>query len=327
VYLLNTNRVKILELLYDNKKKYISGEKISKTLDISRTAVWKYIKNLREKGYIIKSTHGKGYKLIKKPEDLFIAEELVRKINTHNIVSNIYIFDNLDSTNNRAKKMAENGERHGSVIIAEEQINGKGRLGRSWYSPPGEGLWFSIILRPDFLPIKAPLITIISSLAIWNVLNKYEYNPLIKWPNDILINGKKIAGILSELNGEMGKINYIIVGMGINCNQKIFPDYLSNKATSLFIERGGKINRINLIRDILFYFDKYYLILENDNIHDIINEWKSHLNIINKRVELKSNNKIYRGMAVNVSDYGALILKDDKGKLHNFWAGDTTFEL
>ncbi len=319
---MNKLRLRLLKILHDNKGQYISGEDISNRLRVSRTAIWKHIKILRDNGYNIDSRSKCGYTLLKVP-DKIIPEEILLDLPTEYIGQNIRLFERIDSTNKKAKILAEKGIEKGAIVIAEEQCEGKGRLGREWYSPPGTGLWFSLILKPDFKPDKAPFLTIVASLAVVDVLGKYKLNPEIKWPNDILLADKKVCGILSEMSAELDRINYAIIGIGINVNQKVFPDYLKNTATSVRINFGDRINRNVFLKKLLISFAYYYDLLLTEERKKLLSIWEKKLNLLNKNIKIKSRGASCRGRAIGVSEKGELLVKTQDG-LKSFWAGDAT---
>ena len=239
-------RDKIIETILDSKDEFISGEELSKKLGISRAAIWKHMKALKEEGYNIESVNRKGYRLIEDPEDLLTYQNISHKLETKIMGNNIVHFETIDSTNDYAKKVASQ-EPEGTVIISEEQTKGKGRIGRQWHSKSKEGIWMSIILKPNMIPQKAPFITLIAGASIAKVLNDLGVQANIKWPNDIIINNKKVAGILTELSAEIDRINYIILGIGINVKTMEFSQEISEIATSLYKE-GHKISRVDIIR-------------------------------------------------------------------------------
>ncbi|MFW6270961.1 MAG: biotin--[acetyl-CoA-carboxylase] ligase [Bacillota bacterium] len=321
---MNKIRLEIVKLLHQNPDSFVSGQELSDKLGVSRTTISNYIKDLRHKGYKIKSKTNKGYKLLKSP-DMIIPEEILWKLSTEKIGKNIKFYNEIDSTNEKAKEIAGKVP-GGTVILTEKQKKGKGRRGREWYSPAGSGLWFSIILYPDFQPDKAPMLTVLAALSVEESLDDMNIATDIKWPNDIILNNKKIAGILSELNAEIDQINYAVVGIGINVNQDSFPQNLKDIASSLKIETGKNIDRVNLLNNIFYSFERYYKMLLSDKEEELLKIWKNKLKCLNKRVVIDSNGKIYRGKAVDVSLKGELVIKDEKGKEHSFWTGDTSLK-
>ena len=238
---------------------------------------------------------------------------------------NIQYHTTTGSTNTDAETLAFNGAPEGTIVIAENQTKGRGRMDRTWFSPEGMGIYLSIILRPHIKLSDAPKLTITSAVVLADVLiNKYNINVQIKWPNDILVNGKKLSGILTSLNIDVNSENFVIVGMGINVNTlpHSMPEDIKNIATSIIIETGEKISRVNLVRDILETFEKYYnLFLENK--FDIIAEkWKIYSGLIGKHVKVDVINNTLSGEVIGIDDSGFLILKDKKGIFHEVVAGD-----
>ncbi|MFW6264612.1 MAG: biotin--[acetyl-CoA-carboxylase] ligase [Bacillota bacterium] len=340
---MNKIDLELLKLLKKNKNTFISGEEMSSLLGVSRTTIWKHIKKLREQGFMIESVTNKGYSL-KSESELIIAEEVLLELETKEIAREIITFDKVDSTNTKAKEIARKGDfKSGTVLLAEEQSKGKGRLGRSWYSPPGTGLFLSVLLKPKLPPLKAPFLTIVASLAVVEAIEKLDNNikPLsstkkkkiqdnllegleIKWPNDILFNKKKISGILSEMNADLDIINYAVVGIGINVNQEFFPEDIKEIASSLKVEYGEKVNRKKLLKFLLGSFEKFYFLLLEGKDRLLLEKWKDYLDIIDKKVSIINNDDKIRGRVVNISKRGELILIDEDGQLHTFWAGDVS---
>lgn len=267
-----------------------------------------------------------------KLREAIINNDIWEEVKNEEIGSRIVFLDSIDSTNFKAKELASKGYQSGTVVVADEQTAGRGRLGRNWYSPAGTGLWLSIILRPDIPPLDSPLLTVIASLAVYESLLVLEKEPAapeqhnntlqIKWPNDILMDGKKLAGILTELS--LGsKINYAVVGIGINVNQEEFPAELSGIATSLRREYNKEIDRLELFKKILISFERYYFRLLNNDCPQLVKEWKGRMNIIGKEVSIHDNERIYQGRVLDIAEQGELILESG-GEIFHFWAGDVS---
>lgn len=267
-----------------------------------------------------------------KLREAIINNDIWEEVKNEEIGSRIVFLDSTDSTNFKAKELASKGYQSGTVVVADEQTAGRGRLGRNWYSPAGTGLWLSIILRPDIPPLDSPLLTVIASLAVYESLLVLEKEPAapeqhnntlqIKWPNDILMDGKKLAGILTELS--LGsKINYAVVGIGINVNQEEFPAELSGIATSLRREYNKEIDRLELFKKILISFERYYFRLLNNDGPQLVKEWKGRMNIIGKEVSIHDNERIYQGRVLDIAEQGELILESG-GEIFHFWAGDVS---
>jgi len=310
---------KILEIL-EKKGNYVSGEEISKDIGISRAAVWKHIKKLRELGYEIDSKTNEGYKLIKSPEKQ-IEFELERMLDTKIIGKKILFFEEVDSTNNKAKQIALE-ENEGTVVISEMQTSGRGRRGREWYSPKG-GIYVSFILKPNVSPEKASQLTLVSSLALVETLNSMNcnLNATIKWPNDVLILGKKISGILTELSADMENINYIVVGVGINLNTE--KEILPENGTSLKIEMKEEASIKLFLKSFLEHYDSTYQEYLNGKIDLIIERWKNNSDTLGKNVKIIGINETFEGLAKDIDENGALILKT-KEKEIKVYSGDVS---
>lgn len=310
---------KILEIL-EKKGDYVSGEEISKEIGISRAAVWKHIKKLRELDYEIDSKTNEGYKLIKSPEKQ-IEFELERLLETKIIGKKILFFEEVDSTNNKAKQIALE-ENEGTVVISEMQTSGRGRRGREWYSPKG-GVYVSFVLKPNVSPEKASQLTLVSSLALVKTLNSMDnnLNAKIKWPNDILISGKKISGILTELSADVEKINYIVVGVGINLNTE--KEILPENGTSLKIEMKEEVSIKLFLKSFLEHYDSIYQEYINGKIDLIIERWKDNSDTLGKKVKIIGINETFEGLAKDIDENGALILQT-KEKEIKVYSGDVS---
>ncbi|MCC7571898.1 MAG: biotin--[acetyl-CoA-carboxylase] ligase [Candidatus Methanofastidiosum sp.] len=310
---------KILEIL-EKKGSYVSGEEISKEIGVSRAAVWKHIKKLRELGYEIDSKTNEGYKLVKSPEKQ-IEFELERMLDTKIIGKKILFFEEIDSTNNKAKQIALE-EKEGTVVISEMQTSGRGRRGRGWYSPKG-GIYVTFILKPTVSPEKASQLTLVSSLALVETLNSINGNldAKIKWPNDVLISGKKISGILTELSADMEKINYIVVGVGINLNTE--KEILPENGTSLKIEMREEVSIKLFLKNFLEHYDSIYQEYVNGEIGEIIRRWKDNSDTLGKNVRIIGINETYEGIAKDIDENGALILRSDNKEI-KVYSGDVS---
>jgi BirA family biotin operon repressor/biotin-[acetyl-CoA-carboxylase] ligase len=304
-------RDKILKLLKENE--FISGEFLANKLNVSRTAIWKQINSLKKKGYKIVSIKNKGYCLISRP-DVPIPEEITKDLNTKIIGKNIHYCDEVTSTNFVAKKLIKKDVPEGTVIVADIQTRGRGRKNRTWSSPLG-GLWISVILYPDIPLERAMLVTMTASIAVaQGIKDIVGIKTTIKWPNDVLIDGKKVCGILTELDAEIDKINYSIVGIGLNVNNEIVGD-LKKKAISIKQKVEKKISRVTLLRSILSYFDIYYTKLTNGNTDDIRNIWFLYSNIIGRDIVVNNEKEKITGKVVEVDNNGCLILNTHKGNI------------
>lgn len=316
-------REKILEVILDNEKEFISGEELSKKLGISRTAIWKHIRILRSQGYNIESVNKKGYRLVDEPTDLLNPQNIYRNLKTKFIGKNVLHFETIDSTNDYAKKIG-NELRDGSVIISEEQTKGKGRLGRVWESKAGEGIWMSIILKPNIIPNKAPFITLIAGASIVKALNILGVDAKIKWPNDITINNKKLSGILTELSAEIERVNYIVVGIGMNVKDTDFEEELKDKATSLYKENYN-VSRIDIVKEILCRFEKLYLdYIEKDDKKEVLDICRQYSAIINKEIYVIKNDQKELVDCIGINEEGNLIIKNKDGNLEEIMSGEVS---
>lgn len=307
---------RILEIL-KNGNKYISGEKISNELGISRNAVWKHINKLRQEGYEIESVTNRGYRLVGR-RDIINGEIIKEGLQTEFIGKNIVYYDEIDSTNNAAKR--ESGMADGTLFISEIQTSGKGRLGRSWSSPKGDGIWMSILLKPELMPMQVSQITLVAGMAVAIAIGGAAK---IKWPNDIVIGTKKICGILTEMSAEIERVNYVVCGIGINVNTAIFDDELSDKATSLYIETGKKYCRADIIRRVLTVFERLYKSFCAHGIGVILDEYRKLCITLNREVSIVYNNKTYQGRAVDIDNEGNLIVETE-GERHTVHSGEVS---
>jgi len=312
-------REKILELL--NKKDFVSGKNLAKQLNVSRTAIWKQIKILQNYGYDIDSVKNRGYRLVSRP-DIPRYEEISSYLNTEFIGKKIVYFEKTDSTNIHAKKLAKEGVSEGCVVVAGKQEKGRGRKDRIWSSPEG-GLWFSVILYPRIPPQNAMILTMAASVSVVEAITKHtNLKPVIKWPNDILVKGKKICGILTELDAEMDLIHYAVIGVGINVNNNISKE-LKEIATSLKIEIKKKCSRVELFADILNNFDKKYKCIKFGDFKCIRDSWFLYSNIIGKNIRVDDENLSIDGIVIDVDRDGCLIIDSSKGKIR-LVSGDIT---
>ena len=314
---------KVLRLLKECDE-FISGEDLSDKFNMTRAGIWKHMNSLKEDGYVIESVSGKGYRLISSP-DILNYEEIQGYLKTASIGRKIQYYESIDSTNKRAKEIA-NVEKEGTIIVAEEQIQGKGRLGREWISPRGKGLYMSIILKPHVDPIKVSRVTLIGAGAVNKALVNLGIKSQIKWPNDILINGKKVAGILTEISGELNMVDYLVMGIGINVNlnKSDIPKDLKDKATSINIEEGKIINRKVLMANILNEFEELYMdFKDNDNISKTIEICRDKSALIGKEVKVIRGRETRKGKALDIGETGELIVEFETG-IENIYSGEVS---
>lgn len=293
---------KILNIL-QSAGGYVSGEKISDELNISRAAVWKHIKSLKDNGYGIESVTNKGYRLASSP-DILTEYTIKNGLNTKFIGQNVFVYSETDSTNNRAK--AEHTAPDGSLFIAEIQNHGKGRLGRGWEAPSGVGIWMSLLLKPELSPSDITQITLIAGLAVCRGLG---YNAKIKWPNDIVIGSKKVCGILAEMSAEINMVNFVVCGIGINVNIPSFDGELANKATSILIETGEKHNRAQIVQRVLTEFEILYTDFLQNGLKNILSEYKNLCVTLNREVQVVYKHETITATAVDIDENGSLVIE------------------
>jgi BirA family biotin operon repressor/biotin-[acetyl-CoA-carboxylase] ligase len=316
----------VLQMLLEHKGEYISGEEISDLLQVSRTAVWKHMQSLKEAGYKISSSSGKGYCLLERP-DLLTPLEIKTGLETEFLGHNLFCYSTLDSTNEVAKREALTGAPEGTVIVAEQQEQGKGRLKRSWFSPPELGLWFSVILRPKIKPAQASQLTFVSAVAVCKALRAVTGLPvMIKWPNDLLYKGKKLCGILTELSAEIEEINYLVVGIGLNVNQqeKDFPSELRETATSLALATKRSWQRVELLRQILGEYEKQYQIYLTKGFEQTLLFWRELNVTLGQEVVVSTREESFTGVAEEINEDGCLLVRKDTGEVEILLAGDVS---
>ena len=317
----------ILQLLRDHSTEFLSGEEICRHLRVSRTAVWKRVQKLRALGYEIEASTRSGYRLIGSP-DLLTPSEIKPLLKTKWIGKTIHHFDTLDSTNTKAYQLAQEGAEEGEVVIAESQEKGKGRLGRQWFSPPFLNLYLSVILRPKISPHQASLITLMAAVAAANAIREFSgLLPLIKWPNDILLRDRKVAGLLNEMHSEMDRIHFVILGIGVNLNmdEKAFSKEIQTVATSLRIEMGQTVSRKVFLQSLLQALERWYSIFLKEGNDVLLEAWRDWAQIKGRRVKVTSFGETFVGAAIDVDSDGALILETEDGKRRRVVAGDVEY--
>ena len=322
-----TTKARLLVRLKNNRHQWVSGEELSHQLGISRTAVWKQINNLKSDGHHISSAPKKGYRL-EKTVDMITVDELQAQLRTRVMGRReIHVLRETDSTNLQAKMMAEQGAAEGTLVVADTQTGGRGRRGRIWHSPAGRNIYASIVLRPLLSPSQAPQITLMTAVALAETLNGFPaLDAKIKWPNDVMVGGKKIAGILTEISTDMEVVDYVVVGFGLNVNtrQEDVPEEIRPIATSIRMEKGVETSRTRLLCDLMDSFESCYDMLIHDGFGPVMSQWRSMTDIIGRRVRVDVMGTRHSGIVEAVDDDGVLILKDDGGKTHRILSGDVT---
>lgn len=289
---------------------YISGQELCNRFGVSRTAVWKAINQLKEAGYEIEAQQNKGYRLMAAP-DLMTEAEIKSLMHTEWVAKEVLYFDTIDSTNTKAQELAEKGYPSGTLVVADKQESGKGRRGRSWVSPSGTGIFMTLMIKPDINPNNASMLTLVAALAVAKAITSVTgEEAMIKWPNDIVVNGKKVCGILTEMNAQFDYINNIVVGVGINVHNESFPEEISQMASSLMIEAGGKrFHRAQIIAETMLYFEQYYdTFLKTQDLSALVREYDELLVNRNKSVKVLDPKEPFDGKAMGITPKGELIV-------------------
>ena len=308
---------------------FVSGAEISQRLGITRAAIWSRIEELRQLGYEISASPHQGYQLQSVPDRL-VADDLIGLVADNHIIGrDIRVFEETNSTNDIVEKLARDGVKEGVVVFAEAQTRGRGRLGRKWLSPARRGLWFSVLLRPDLRPQAATQLTVAAATSLCRAIRaQTELKPQVKWPNDILINGRKVAGVLTELAAEIDHVKHLILGIGVDVNLTAseFPVELKKVATSLKIESGRHLNRLDLATAILRELDADYQRIKSGRFAEVADEWEEQCITLGHRVRIHIGPREVAGRAEALDDDGALLVRTDHGHLERIIGGDVMLE-
>ncbi len=317
-------RYEILKMLKE-RGDYVSGREIGEKFNMSRSAIWKHIDKLKKEGCIINSVNNKGY-LYCGISDIVTPQAIQENLSTEFIGKNIVYCHSVSSTNTYLKDLAEKGSDDGTVVIAEEQLQGKGRRGRSWQLEQGKAIAMSILLKPDFSPQYAPKLTLLMGMAVNKTLRQLcGVNSFIKWPNDVIANGKKLCGILTEMVTEAEYIKYVICGVGINVSNESFPEEIKNMATSVLIETGKACPRREIIQSVLFNFENYYkTYVKTKNLKPLLEEYKKMCINIGKSIKAIYDDKAVYGVGKTINEQGELIMEDSDGKEWILRAGEVS---
>ncbi|WP_042162363.1 biotin--[acetyl-CoA-carboxylase] ligase [Paenibacillus gorillae] len=308
---------KLLELLVAHSGQYVSGEMISRELNVSRTAIWKQIHKLEDQGYEIEASRRLGYKLISVP-DTYSLEDLKEQLQTAAFGRSIHLFEQVDSTQNVAQKLAEEGAPEGTLVIAEQQLSGRGRMGRAWTSPKGKGVWMSLIMRPTIPVHFAPQLTLLTAVALCRSLTRLTSLPIgIKWPNDLLIDGKKISGILLESTAEDARLRYVIAGVGVSVNLAAsdYPEEMQDRVTSLRIASGARLSREAVIAAFMLEWEQLYTLYQEEGFAPIVTLWEALSVSLNKPARLTTPQGIIDGTPVALDESGAIAVRLEDGKV------------
>jgi len=307
----------------------VSGAELAGRLGISRAAIWARIEDLRKLGYEIEASPHHGYRLRHSP-DLLLADDLASRLGDGCVVGReIHVFKETASTNDVVERLARDGAKEGVVVFAESQTKGRGRLGRKWHSPAGQGLYFSVLLRPKLRPVEATQLTVVAATALVRAIEAATtVRPVIKWPNDLLVGGRKIAGVLTELSAELDTIKHLILGIGLDVNQtaKDFAPEIREVATSLRIAGGESVSRPELATRILRELDRDYARICGGGFEGLADEWEARCTTIGQNVAIRIGERILKGRAESLDADGALLIRTQHGRLERIIGGDVTVE-
>lgn len=324
-----TTDAQILSALRSAGDGSVSGAELSQRLGISRAAIWARVEELRKLGYEIEASPHLGYRLLNSP-DVLHADDLIARLGKTNVIGrDIRVFEETTSTNDVIEKLARDGVKEGAVVFAESQTKGRGRLGRQWISPARKGLWFSVLLRPNLRPQEATQLTVASATALRRAIETQTgLRPEIKWPNDMLIRGKKVAGILTEMSAELDRVKHVILGIGVDVNLSAaeFPIDLRKIASSLRIEADAPVSRPDLAAEILRQLDRDYACICSGEFARLADEWEEHCTTIGHEVTIQMGGRQIRGAAESLDDDGALLVRSEHGHLERIIGGDVTLE-
>lgn len=314
----------ILVLLRE-RNDYVSGQELCEKYGVSRTAIWKIMSQLKQEGYQIESVQNKGYLLVGQ-EDVLSEAEIKSRLSTKWAGQQVVFYDITGSTNNDVKKMAEDGAKEGLLIVADSQTSGKGRRGRVWETPKNTNIAMSLLLRPEYEPNVAPGVTLVMALAVASAIQKITGEDVgIKWPNDIVIRGKKVCGILTEMSVEMDAINYVVIGIGINVNGDSYPEEIAKTATSLKMETGNQVSRASLIAETCKYFEEYYeTYCQYENLKGLLELYNSKLVSKEKEVRVLDPKGEFTGVSQGINEQGELIVLKEDGTVTNIYAGEVS---
>lgn len=318
---------KILRALRAAHPSSVSGADLSQKLGISRAAIWARIEALRELSYEIEASPHFGYRLLSAPDLLHADDIMARLEGIRCIGREVRVFQETASTNDIAEQLAGHGLAEGMVIVAESQTRGRGRLGRTWFSKPSKGLWFSVLLRPEILPQAAPQLTVAAAISLWRAIQLLTgLSAEIKWPNDLLIRGKKISGILTEMKAELDHVKHLIIGVGLNVNhrEEDFPPDLRAQASSLALASGQTWNRSDLLVAILREMDRACHRVYSGAFQGLAEEWRQQCTTLGRQVTIRLGDRSIQGLAETIDEEGALLIRTQHGRLERVTGGDVT---
>ena len=310
---------------------YVSGQSLCEVLGVSRTAVWKYVNQLKEEGYEFDAVSNKGYRIVKYP-DIITREEIESMLPEGLAVTNVVYYHETDSTNTRAKQAAEEGEKSGTLFITECQTGGRGRRGRSWESPAGSGIWMSLLLRPEIKPFDASMLTIVAAMGMKDAIEEIigggtgqgGIHCKIKWPNDIVLGDRKICGMLTEMSAETDWINYVVIGIGVNVNTTEFDDSIKDMASSILLQTGSSVKRSDVVVAFARHFSRYYdEFLKECNLSGLADDYNKALINVGRDVKIVERDGSFVAKAVGIDETGSLIVEKD-GDTKRIVAGEVS---
>ncbi|MEZ7790072.1 biotin--[acetyl-CoA-carboxylase] ligase [Bacillus circulans] len=318
----------LIEAFTNNPDQYLSGESLAELLGCSRTAIWKHIESLRKDGFILEAVRKKGYRIISSPEKI-VPDKIFFGLNTMYMGRNIHFEDSVGSTQTIAQKLALEGAEEGTLVIAEEQLGGRGRLERKWQSPKYKGIWMSLILKPNIPIMRAPQLTLLTAVAVVQGIQEVTgVQADIKWPNDLLLHGKKLTGILTEMQADSDRVHSLIIGIGINVNQQLedFEKDLQSSATSIYLETQKSWDRAELIQGIMLQLEKLYQLYLEKGFYPIKLLWESYSVSLGQKVTANTLNGSIAGLAKGITEDGVLLLEDEQGAMHSIYSADILLE-
>ena len=304
---------------------FVSGQQLCEQFKVSRTAVWKKIRQLQAEGYVIEAVPNMGYRLVGSP-DIIAAEEIASHLTTKWIARDIRYFETIDSTNRYARLLGEEGEKEGVLVVADEQTLGRGRSGRTWSTPPGSAIAMSLLLRPEMAPERVSMVTLVMGMAIARALRElYGIDAGIKWPNDVVAADKKLSGTLTEMSCELSRVSYIVIGTGINVNMHSFPEELTGRAVSVAQLIGRETGRAALVAAVMSYFETYYeSFLKTQDLSCLADEYNSILANKGRSVRVLQPGAEYEGMCLGINEMGRLLVETGDGKKCEVYAGEVS---
>lgn len=317
-------KTRLLRILRETKE-YVSGQQLCECFGVSRTAVWKMIGQLKEEGYEIEAVKNRGYRIVNTP-DVMTSQEILSRLHSEWMGHKCIHLTSIDSTNNYARKIAEEGALAGTLVVADEQTAGKGRRGRSWETPDHVNIMMTLLLRPRIHPGPAPRMTLLMAMAAaQSIRAETGLEAFIKWPNDVVLNGKKVCGILTEMSAEVDYINYVVVGIGINVNQESFSRELARTAGSLYLELGKKISRAALAVRIVERFEKLYeTFVKTEDLRELYGEYNGMCINCGRQVQVREPGNVYTGTTDGINEKGELIVRREDGETVCIYAGEVS---